>query len=52
MNTEPQAEVTPTVERMSWKEKLRHPLAYLASQMDSYRVIHQNKLEEKYSGEE
>jgi|GEM_PF-5532766 len=43
---------TPVVEKVSLKDKLRNLPAYLAGQMDAYRVIHQNKLEEKYSDEQ
>ena len=42
----------PVVEKLSLKDKLRDLPAYLAGQMDAYRVIHQNKLEKKYSNEQ
>ncbi|HEX7484359.1 MAG TPA: hypothetical protein VF281_04400 [Candidatus Saccharimonadales bacterium] len=40
------------VDKLTWKDNLRHPLAFLASRLDAARVIHQNKLEQKYSGEQ
>ena len=49
---QPEQADIPVVERMSLKDKLRHPLAYLGGQMDAYRVIHRNKLEKKYSSEQ
>lgn len=47
---EAEAEVAPNANKLSWKDALRNPGAYLATRMEDYRLSHQ-RIDDDHTGE-
>jgi hypothetical protein len=46
----PEAEVAPNTNRLTWRDALRNPGAYLATRMENYRLSHQ-RIDDDHTGE-